>query len=262
MQRTARQRTIHLMSVCHPSARCVDRFSGLAVADLVLVRSMTRAEKLRKLKALARKRQSCHWRGYKGIGDYHSGAYECDFVSPYTKTAGNVGSHIMVILQDWSSDAALSQPLNRDCVTYGYATNLYTNRNLERLLQEHFSASLRDIYATNLFPFVKRGQMGTTIPRSDLVRAAQDFALPQINTVRPKLAICLGLVTFNALCEACGHEPVYPIAAAIRAPFSLGPTRVWCQAHTGARGQNNRNSGRKRVPEDWKRMKKDLSRQT
>jgi hypothetical protein len=76
---------------------------------------------------------------------------------------------------------------------------------------------------------------------------------------RPKLVICLGLATFNALCEACGHEPVYPLAAGIRSPFSLGATRIWCQAHTGARGQNNRNSRVKRVPNDWRRMKRDVS---
>jgi hypothetical protein len=35
MQRTARKRTIHFMRVCHPPAVCVDRFSGLAVADLL-----------------------------------------------------------------------------------------------------------------------------------------------------------------------------------------------------------------------------------
>jgi uracil-DNA glycosylase len=101
--------------------------------------------------------------------------------------------------------------------------------------------------------------MGTSIPRRDLVRAAHAFALPQITIVRPKLVICLGLVTFNALREACGFEPVYPIATAIRSPFNLAETRIWCQAHTGARGQNNRNSGRKRVPNDWKQMKNDVS---
>ena len=37
------------------------------------------------------------------------------------------------------------------------------------------------------------------------------------------------------------------------------PARIWCQAHTGARGQNNRNSGVKRVPNDWRCMKRDLS---
>ena len=35
MQRTARQPAIQFISVCHPPMRCVARFSGLAVADLV-----------------------------------------------------------------------------------------------------------------------------------------------------------------------------------------------------------------------------------
>jgi hypothetical protein len=34
MQRTASRTAFHFMSVCHPPDRCVDRFSGLAVADL------------------------------------------------------------------------------------------------------------------------------------------------------------------------------------------------------------------------------------
>jgi hypothetical protein len=40
---------------------------------------------------------------YSGIGDYHDGAYECERVSPYTKTAGNVDADVMVLLQDWAS---------------------------------------------------------------------------------------------------------------------------------------------------------------
>jgi len=35
MERTARYLTIHFTSVCHPTVYCVDRCSGLAVADLV-----------------------------------------------------------------------------------------------------------------------------------------------------------------------------------------------------------------------------------
>ena len=37
------------------------------------------------LLALAKLRQRTRYPGYKCIGDYHGGAYECDFVSPYTK---------------------------------------------------------------------------------------------------------------------------------------------------------------------------------
>jgi hypothetical protein len=213
--------------------------------------------KNRLLKALAKKRQRARWPRYKGIGDYHNGVYECNYVSPYTKTAGNVNSEIMVMLQDWSSRAALTQKnVDSDSVIFGYSTRLPTNRNLIRLLEEHFSKSLTDVYATNLFPFVKRGQMGASIPRRDLVRAAKEFARPQIGIVRPKLVICLGLVTFNALREACGHERIRRMNAAIRSPFTWHGVRIWCQAHTGARGQTNR--GRARIPDDWRRMRRHV----
>ena len=91
----------------------------------------------------------------------------------------------------------------------------------------------------------------------DLVRAAQEFALPQIRIVRPKLVVCLGLKTFNAIRIACGHTPVQRMNEAITSPFTLEEYRIWCQAHTGARGQNNRK--RERVAEDWRRMKVDVS---
>jgi hypothetical protein len=41
------------------------------------------------LRALARRRQAARWPGYGCIGDYRQGRYECDAVSPYTKTAKN-----------------------------------------------------------------------------------------------------------------------------------------------------------------------------
>ena len=137
-------------------------------------------DKHRELKALATKRQRARWPGYKGIGDYHNGVYECPYVSPYTKTAGNVDADIMVVLQDWPSDEYIRRDVDSDSVTYGYTRGEPTNRNLVRLLEEHFDTALTDIYGTNLFPFIKMGHMGSSIPRRDLVRAAREFALPQI----------------------------------------------------------------------------------
>jgi restriction system protein len=211
------------------------------------------------LKRLARKRQRARWPGYKNIGDYHGGIYECAHVSPYTKSACNVDSAIMVFLQDWTSDESIRRGRDEDCITLGYTPALPTNRNLIRLLQAHFGVSLRDIFATNLFPFIKPRHMGHAIPRRDLVRAAVEFALPQIRIVRPALVICLGLPTFNALREACGQPRVYPLAEAIRSPFLFEGARIWCQAHTGGQGQAMRNAGRAKVPGDWRRMKRDAA---
>jgi hypothetical protein len=33
---------------------------------------------------LTQKRKASQWPGFKCIGDYHDGKYECDFVSPYS----------------------------------------------------------------------------------------------------------------------------------------------------------------------------------
>ena len=206
------------------------------------------------LLALAQKRKATIWPGYSRIGDFHDGAYECDFVSPYTKSAGNVDAEIFVLLQDWSSDEALHD-LDADCVLYGLTRKLPTNRRLVELLRQHLGAELGDVYATNLFPFIKGGGISSPIPMRDLVRAAQEFALPQIRIVQPKLVVCLGLNTFNAIRLACGHSPAQRMDEAIASPFTFDQARVWGQAHTGARGQNNR--GRERVAEDWRRMQID-----
>ena len=59
------------------------------------------------LRDLARHRQTHVPVGYKGIGEYHDGLYECDFVSPYTKSAHNLDADIVIVLQDWASDCYL-----------------------------------------------------------------------------------------------------------------------------------------------------------
>ena len=211
------------------------------------------------LLALAKLRQRTRYPGYKCIGDYHAGAYECDLVSPYTKTAGNIDAEIMVMLQDWASDGALSKQLHEPSVKLGHDPSLPTNRNLSRLLNTTFGLTLQNVYGTNLFPFVKLGGMSDSIRRADLNAAALQFALPQIHIVNPKLVICLGLVTFNALRQTCDLRPCPNIHSAIENPFNIGTARVWCQAHTGAFGQNNRNrDGVDRVSDDWRKMNADV----
>jgi uracil-DNA glycosylase len=92
-----------------------------------------------------------------------------------------------------------------------------------------------------------------------MVRAANDFALPQIETIRPRLVICLGLLTFQALQRAT-KRPVAPnTESAINSRFRLGGSTVWCQAHTGQQGQNMRNRmGPQQTDRDWARMKADF----
>jgi uracil-DNA glycosylase len=208
-----------------------------------------------RLRELTLLRKKTRWPGYKCIGDYHEGKYECHFVSPYTRSACNVDSEVMILLQDWSCDDVLSGPYLDARCTVGHDPNRGTNKRLKDLLCRHFGLELKDVYATNVFPFVKLGAISASIPLRDLVRAAREFALPQIEIVEPSLAVCLGKAVFDAVALAAGRRRTGSLAEAIASPFEIGNTQVWCQAHTGQQGTNQRNRSRvDQVEEDWARM--------
>jgi hypothetical protein len=216
------------------------------------------SDKRQQLLTLAGRRQRACWPGYHALAEYHGGGYECDFVSPYSKSAGNPDAEILVLLQDWSSHDDMSKAFDPEAASLGYTPRFPTNRNLIRLLLETFGKELKDVYVTNLFPFIKPGGISAHIPVRDLERAAQEFALPQIRIVQPLLVVCLGLAVFSTIQRVCRATPSRTLAEAIDSPFWLDRSRVWCQAHTGAFGQNNR--GRERVSQDWLRMKSDVGR--
>jgi uracil-DNA glycosylase len=116
----------------------------------------------------------------------------------------------MLITQDWASEAFLNG-LDQDQLQQqrelGQFPALPTNRNIKALLEQHMGVSFADTYGTDAFVFVKSGKMNAPIPFRDLVRSTATYALPQIAIVRPKMVLCLGSATFNAIRRAIseGH---------------------------------------------------------
>ena len=208
--------------------------------------------KLRELHALGTLRSRTKCKGYRSLADFPGRVPASRFVSPYSHGAMNVQSRVFVMLQDWVSARYLSRRPASELLTLGRDPGLPTNRRLEDLLYRHFEMNLSDVFATNLFPYIKPKRMQGTLPFDDLVCAARMFGLPQIMIVAPRLVICLGLATFNALRVAGGLPRVVTLDEASRSHFALRKTRIWCQAHTGARGQHNR--GRSVADGDWSRM--------
>lgn len=213
---------------------------------------MTRTEKEQALLSLAHKRRATQWGQYSNLASISGGVFDFDFVSPFTKTAGNVDSPILVMLQDWGSTDTFRGDANPDTVRLGYTPKVRTNVNLETRLLQHFGKSLHEVYATNLFPFIKRGGMSASIAWADLVTAAKEFALPQIEIVRPRLVIALGRYCYQALRSvAIGSAGPGRLAAAIADPFWYGDSCIYCQAHTGW-GVAKR--GREQTEKDWGAM--------
>ena len=203
--------------------------------------------KSQELLNLAKLRQKTIYDGYKSIACYEKGFYECDFVSPYSKSAHNVDAEVFVILQDWSSDDNMygrCQDTNR----LGYTPSVKTNITLINLLKDYLSLGLQDTYTTNLFPFIKMGGMSANIPIKDMRKAAGQFTLPMINIVKPKIAIALGRKTFNSLSDACVEKKESSSES-----FIYQGTKVFHQPHPAARISNIEKEKR------WRDMNEYLS---
>jgi len=204
------------------------------------------------LKKIALKRKNSIYIGYENIPEIYD---KEDYVTPYTKSAHNINTEIIIILQDWSSDS-IKRRIDYDAIDFGYTRKLQTNVNLKQFLKSIFNKDFEDIYITNLFPYLKKGSMSSRIPFNDLVRAAIDFCIPQIEIIKPKLVICLGLNTYNAINYALNRKKVNNLSKGIDRPFQYMNSQIWLQAHTGFWGQLVRNKYDKNQTEkDWIRMK-------
>jgi restriction system protein len=227
--------------------------------DLAERGSQGTAMKVEALLKLARLRQSTRRNGYDCIGAFHDGLFECDHVSPWTKSGHNVDAEIMVVGQDWSSQDVLARdPPDLEVARLGFDARFPTNANLDDLLKRHFGLARGACYLTNLFPFIKGGRANAAIPMKDLVWAAETFTLPEIRIVSPRLVICLGRRAFIALLRASGAKGSPRLDQAIKSPFASGDAMIYCVAHTGALGTNNR--GREQVARDWSAMADDWRR--
>jgi uracil-DNA glycosylase len=195
--------------------------------------------KLEAMEELARVRKNDRISGYQCLGDFHDGAYvRHNYVSPWSITAHNLDAEVMVLLQDWSSTEMLERPLDTDVEKLGYTPGLATNKNLMGLLKRHFGKSIEETYVTNLFVFIKRGDIGARIRMLDAVYCAEKYAKKQIEIVQPRVALCAGSLTFNALRLAMGEKKIR-LTGALAQPIKINSTFVYGVPHPGGRGTAN-----------------------
>jgi hypothetical protein len=65
-----------------------------------------------------------------------------------------------------------------------------------------------ETYASNVFPFIKLGKKNSSIRDADMLYAAKNYALPQIEIVSPRMVICLGPPAFHAVRRAAGFADI------------------------------------------------------
>ncbi|MER8719645.1 hypothetical protein NKH64_14855 [Mesorhizobium sp. M0999] len=203
---------------------------------------MTESRKRSNLRALVgRRRQpsagtpdSGYTIGYRKIGEFQGGVFDFDdHVVPWSRTASNLLPKIMLIAQDWASEDFLSGDLDQEQLQLGYTPGLPSNQNLFRLLGAHLNTTFEETFATDAFVFVKHGSMTTRIPNPDLRRSALEYALPQVEIVKPQAVVCIGSSTYNAIRYALGRPYVSIDTSLGEEPLRMGSTPVFGVNHTG-----------------------------
>ena len=78
--------------------------------------------------------------------------------------------------------------------------------------------------------------MTARLKQKDLVLSATQFAIPQIEIIEPKIVICLGGATFNAVrkCNGFGYTPLKHGLS--ETSFRLGNSMIVGVNHTGGVG--------------------------
>jgi restriction system protein len=219
---------------------------------------MSTEQKCTALRQLAKKRRRDSIQGYYRLSAFHGGYYECCFVSPWTKSAHNVEADVMLLGQDWSSSDSLNRQPCPEQRKRGQTWNLRTNVNLRDFLKQHMQLDFCETYATNVFPFIKKGPTDARIRPSDMQCCAEKYAVPEMEIVAPKMAICLGQSTFDAIRRSL-HEERRSFADACAPEHCINHrgTEIYGVPHPGSWGIRNA-GGMERVHERWRILAKRL----
>ena len=216
------------------------------------------SDKLTLMNALAEKRKKDRklMPPHAGIGDYHNGVYDQhNYVSPWSISSHNLDSDVLIFLQDWSSQDAIAPKVDEDARKFGYTPRMPSNKNLISFVQKYLGKCLDEVYITNLFVFVKPGDLSASIPRGDMDYCVKTYAIPQIDIISPKLVICLGASTYNSLRRSLGEKPV-KLAKGLEEPaIRRGNSKIYGVSHTGGRGVSNA-GGMGAVRSQWETLSK------
>lgn len=200
---------------------------------------MSKINELRQLVTKRRQRKSGsiedgYKLNYKKLGDFHDGIYDFDdHVVPYSKSAFNLDSEIMFIAQDWASEDFMNKGIDLEQAQYGHDKKLPFNRLFFRILDEIFGIKFSDTYSTDAFVFIKPGKMDTSISANDMGRSSFQYALPQIDIIKPKLVICMGGSAYNGVRRALGMSSV-KVKDALGEMFDYGNSKIMIGTHLGA----------------------------
>ena len=171
---------------------------------------------------------------YVKVSEYNNAIYyDPNYISPVSKSAHNLDSKILLILQDWASVEFLDkQEHTTEKINSGIDLTIKTNKNLHIWLEEFFGIAFNQTYAINLFPYIKFGNMSASIPVHDYLYSVKNFIEPFIESFQPNLIITIGADIFNILRRFKGLSRVKSREVYLNS-FEISKSSVIGVPHTG-----------------------------
>lgn len=191
---------------------------------------------------------------YVKVSEYKNGIYyDPSFISPISKSAHNLESKILLILQDWASTDYLNKQVHTiEKINTGIDLNLPTNKRLRILLKEFFGIKIEQTYAINLFPYIKYGKISAKIPINDYLYSIENFIDPFIKCFQPNLIIVVGSSNYNLLRRYKDLSKIN-IKDSFQNSFEISNSIVQGVPHTGWWGTMNV-GGDDEVKKIWKSL--------
>lgn len=215
-------------------------------------------EKLSLIRNISMKIESDSLASLKGkyfkVSDFNDGIYyDPDYISPISKSAHNLNSKVLIILQDWASyDFLISQDHTPEKIKTGIDLSLPTNKRLQLYLLNYFGINFYETYAINLFPYIKLGNISALIPIHDYLYSIENFIEPFIKSFEANIVIAVGSTNYNILRRFKKISKIN-IKDTYLDPFKIGNSVVLGVPHTGGMGTANA-GGEDKVKSIWKKL--------
>ncbi len=207
--------------------------------------------------ALVTKRKQCGLCSESGLANPSCFVgLDSDHIGPWSRWQGNLNAEIMVVGQDWGDKAYFEKWKGGD-----HPSGNPTNSNLQKLLLQ-FGIAIKtpqepqehSVFFTNIILCLKDGGLQAPIKDEWLSNCSENFFLPLVEIIQPKIILALGERVSKTILDMYGIP--FSKSATLSKLMDRSPIRVTESTylfpvyHCGAGGVN-RNRLLEKQLEDW-----------
>lgn len=213
---------------------------------------MTKEEKYKLLVERRKGCEKCFNCGLVNPSQIKNGEYDSEQIGPWTQWQGNLEADIIIVGQDWGSQAEFKKMEGKD------SPKNPTNKFLKELMEE---LSNNSFFITNAALCIrKEGAQGGL--NDEWLFNCRPFLIKQIEIIEPTTIIALGQKTFYSVLRALKLERTGIHSTTFKNlvdgnPIEHGGVKIFPVYHPGAYGQMSRKEPEQK--EDWKRINSYLS---